>query len=193
MKHSILLLLIPFFSFLNAYGQEENLPKNKLTFGYFGETVTHSGLSIGIEHYPFQTGKYQIILASNIGGFVHKRNNTSLFVRGQWGQRIAFGGGVFLDQFIGLGYLHHFTHGGGSYEVLLPNGAVVETPNSGRPMVMPSISLGTGYDFSRKTKWDVVFFLRPELFWKAPFNGYYLTHLALNTGVIFNLRNGHEK
>lgn len=199
MKNSIssfllfVLLFVSCFIFSSnfSYAQENNLPKTKFMVGYFGETITHIGLNLGIEYYPFQTEKYQIILTSSIGGYTHIRNNTSLFIRQQWGQRITFSSGIFIDQFIGLGYLHNFTHGGQNYEVL-PNGAVVETPNSGRSMIMPSVSLGTGYDFSKKTNKNIVYFLRPELFWKAPFNGYYLTHFALNTGIIFNLHQKHE-
>lgn len=127
-----------------------------------------------------------------MGGYVHIRNNSSLFIREQWGQRVSFNNGIFIDEFIGLGYLHHFTHGGEIYEVL-PNGAVVETPNNGSPMIMPSVGLGTGYDFSKKTKRNIIFFLRPELFWKAPFNGYYLTHFVINTGIIFKIKHTNEK
>jgi hypothetical protein len=192
MKHTTLITLIFFFTFINSYGQESDFPKSRFLLSYFGETITHSGLNMGFEYYPFQSKKYQMILASNLGGYVHIRNNTSLFIREQWGQRINFYCGVFIDEFIGLGYLHQFTHGGDSYEVL-PNGAVVETPNSGSPMIMPSVALGTGYDFSKKTKWNIICFLRPELFWNAPFNGYYLTHFAINTGIIFKPGKKHEK
>ena len=173
-------------------GQENELPKLKMTLGYFGETFTHPGINAGFEYYPFQSDSYQMILASNLGGYVHTRNNTSLFIRGQWGQRVRFNNGFFVDQFIGLGYLHHFTHGGDNYEVL-PNGAVIEISNSGRPMIMPSVAVGTGYDFAKKTSLNLVYFLRPELFWKAPFNGYYLTHVAVNTGFIFKFSKGRSK
>jgi len=186
-KHLFISVLIIFHCLCKlANGQENILPKTKLTFSYFGETITHYGLNMGFEYYLFQSKKYQIILATNMGGYVHIRNNTSLFIREQWGQRVSFNNGIFIDEFIGLGYLHHFTHGGEIYEVL-PNGVVVETPNNGSPMIMPSVGLGTGYDFSKKTKRNIIFFLRPELFWKAPFNGYYLTHFVLNTGVIFKI------
>ncbi|NLD50985.1 MAG: hypothetical protein GX660_27900 [Clostridiaceae bacterium] len=192
MKHSFLIYIVFVFSLVNTYGQGDNLPKTKFTLGYFGETITHTGLIMGMEHYPFQSGKYQMILAADMGGYVHIRNNTSLFVRGKWGQRVTFGSGVFIDEFTGLGYLHHFTHGGDNYEVQ-PNGAVVKTPDSGSPMIMPSLALGTGYDFSKKTTVNMICYLRPELFWKAPFNGYYLTHFALNTGLIFKLSKKNEK
>lgn len=192
MKRSALILQIFFFIVIIARGQGKELPKMKFMLGYYGETFTHSGLNAGIEYYPFQSEKYQMILASNIGGYFHIRNNTSLFIREQWGQRISFGCGVFIDEFIGIGYLHQFTHGGDNFRVL-PNGAVVKTPDSGSPMIMPSVAIGTGYDFSRKTNWNIIFFLRPELFWKAPFNGYYLTHLVINAGIIFKTVKKDEK
>ena len=164
----------------------ERGPKIKFTAGYFGETVTHPGIVLGIEYYPYANDKYQMVLATNAGGYMHVRNNTSLFLRIQWGQRTTFKSGVFIDQFIGLGYLHHFVSGGKVFEVL-PNGAVVSIPNNGRPMVMPSVAVGTGYNLKRSTGINLTIYLRPELFWKAPFNGYYLTHFALNGGFIFKL------
>lgn len=160
--------------------------KIKFTAGYFGETITHAGVLLGIEYCPYGNAKYQMVLATNIGGYVHIRNNTSLFLREQWGQRTTFKSGVFIDQFIGLGYLHHFASGGKIFEVL-PNGAVVNIPNSGRPMIMPSVAVGAGYNLKKVSGINLVVYFRPELFWKAPFNGYYLTHFALNAGFLFKL------
>ncbi len=176
------LLIIGFPSLL--LGQEIKTDKLNFSVGYFGETLTHPGVSVGIEYYPNPPAKFQSILAANLGGYVHVRNNTSLFIRGQWGQRVTFSNGIFIEEFLGLGYLHHFTHGGLQYEIL-PNGAVTTVSNWGKPMIMPVVSAGTGIDFSQKTDCKIKIFLRPELFWKAPFNGYYLTHFALNVGVIF--------
>lgn len=184
MKNIVLLAFIAFCYTLQA--QSDSSDKTKFTLGYYGETITHTGFTLGVEHAFFQNEKYKILIAANAGGYVHIRNNTSLFLRGQWGQRVTFDSGIFLDHFLGIGYLHQFTHGGAIYEVL-PNGAVVETPNNGKSKFMPSIAVGTGYDFSKKGKHDLSVYIRPELFWKAPFNGYYLTHFALNAGIIFNL------
>lgn len=178
------LLVVTVLTSMRVSGQGNPVAGTRFTVGYFGETLSHVGLNVGMEYSPLRAGKYRMILATNVGGYVHRRNNTSLFVRGQWGQRVTFDSGLFVDQFMGLGYLHQFTHGGAQYEVL-PNGAVVGAPNSGRPMIMPSISLGTGYDFSKENKKRPSIYLRPELFWKAPFNGYYLTHFALSTGLLF--------
>ena len=185
MKQSLCLLF--FMSILlPAIGQNARQNKLALNLGYFGETVTHYGINLGVEYYPHQTDRHQMILAGGIGGYVHLRNNSSLFARAQWGQRLNFKSGLFLDQFFGLGYLHQFVHGGDLYEVK-PNGAVVETPNSGQSLIMPSISMGIGYRFTKNNASGMKIYLRPELFWKAPFNGYYLTHFALSTGIIIKL------
>jgi hypothetical protein len=160
--------------------------KLKISAGYFGETLSHLGVILGIEHCPYGNDRYQFLWGTNIGGYVHVRNNTSIFIREHWGQRITFKSGVFIDQFIGLGYLHHFSSGGKIFDIL-PNGAVVNIPNSGRPMIMPSVSVGTGYNIMRSTGINLQIYFRPELFWKAPFNGYYLTHFALNAGFLFKL------
>ncbi len=186
-----ILLAILLLAIIKTNAQELPLKKKKIFVGYFGETLAHPGINLGIEHYPYQTDQYQMILSANIGGYIHKRNNTSIFLRGQWGQRITFENGVLVDSFLGLGYLHHLSHGGAVYEVL-PNGAIVENTANGNSMIMPSVAVGTGYDFSKKTNLDMIIYVRPELFWKAPFNGYYLTHIAINCGLIFNIP-GHEK
>ncbi len=173
-------------SFRHAFCQDNDLNKTSLSLGYFGETITHAGLQAGVEYYPYLSERHQLILGLAAGGYIHPRNNTSLFVRAQWGQRIKFKSGLFLEHFLGLGYLHQFLNGGELYEVL-PNGAVVEKSNTGEPKFMPSVALGFGYDFKSPALSKYSFFVRPELFWKAPFNGYYLTHFALNTGVIIKL------
>jgi len=188
-KLSQICIVLSFFH--ESFGQDVPLNKLAINLGYYGETVTHAGMNVGVEYYPHQSDRHKMILAGNVGGYTHKRNNTSLFIRGQWGQRVEFKSGLFLDQFIGLGYLHQFVHGGGLYEVL-PNGSVVEKSNTGEPKIMPSVALGLGYKFKKDSFNRFEYYFRPELFWKAPFNGYYLTHLAINTGVIINL-NKHEK
>jgi hypothetical protein len=175
-------ILSPFF----VQCRENGKTKTKLTEGYYGETLTHPGMVFGLEHYVYGNDRYQMILSANVGGYEHPRNNTSLFVRGQWGQRVTFKSSFFVDQFIGLGYLHHFASGGKIYDVL-PNGAIVEIANNGRSMIMPSVALGGGYDLAKQTGLNLMIYVRPELFWKAPFNGYYLTHFALNVGLIFKM------
>lgn len=186
MKRLIVLLFILYFPH-SGIGREAGKRNVNIQTGYYGEMVTHPGMTLGMEYSISASPNHQMILSTNMGGYVHPRNNTSLFLREQWGQRVCFRNGVFIEQFIGLGYLHHFAQGGKIYEVL-PNGAVVKVPNNGRPMFMPSVGVGAGYDLGKLTGKKIMLYVRPELFWKAPFNGYYLTHLALNAGLIFNIK-----
>lgn len=173
------------YSFI-GFSQDAELNKASLSIGYFGETVSHPGFQVGLEYYPFSSNRHEIILGVAAGGFVHKRNNTSYFVRIQSGQRIYFKSGLFFEQFLGVGYLRQYVQGGELYEVL-PNGAVVEIHKSGDSKFMPSIALGLGYNFKSDALSRFSVFVRPEIFWIAPFNGYYLTSFALNLGVNFKI------
>ena len=177
-------LLIGALLFSKCVYSQETDPSGTYVFaGYHGETISHPGIQLGVEKQLGGSEKFNSLFALSIGGYVHPRNNTSLFAQAQLGQRIFFRSGLFIDHFIGFGYLHQFVHGGATYEVL-PNGAVVELKNHGQPKFKPSISFGTGYAFKQ---FNAIIYARPEVFWKAPFNGYYLTHLAFNAGLIIKL------
>ena len=184
MKYKILLILL--FSYLLTHAQTEELPTRALTVAYFGETLTHPGLTLGVEHYPLQSPKHQLVWSVSTGAYLHRRNNTSWFIRLQVGQRLMLGRSFVLENFLGLGYLRQFTHGGDVYQVL-PNGAIVENKRAGRGKIMPSVGLGMGYRGINIHGKTIQIFARPEIFWKAPFNGYYLTHFAINIGIIMPL------
>jgi hypothetical protein len=156
------------------------------TAGYFGEVVTHPGAVIGVERYLFTNQKFRFILAGNLGGYVHPRNHSAMFVNVQSGQRITFRSGLFLDQFLGLGYLHTFLHDGDLYQADV-FGNIQKTPNTGRPHVMPSVSVGTGWDLSKGHTGQLLVYVRPQVFWQFPFNNYALVHFALQTGITFQL------
>lgn len=183
MKHKIILLLFVIPIVVDAQEPKEF----RLSLGYYGETLSHPGLNIGIEYGVPNNRKEQMILSLNIGGYLHKKNNTSLFVKAHWAQRYNFNKGLFFEGAMGIGYLHHIAHGGDKFEVK-PNGAIVQVKKYGNPMLMPSVGLGLGWNFfSAHQNRRLSVFVKPELFWKAPFNGYFLTHFAMNGGVIFNL------
>ncbi len=110
MKYKILAVLL--FSSVLAHAQTEELPTRALTVSYFGETLTHPGLTLGIEYYPLQSPKHQLVWSVSTGAYLHRRNNTSWFVRFQVGQRLILGRGFVLENFLGLGYLRQRTHGG---------------------------------------------------------------------------------
>jgi hypothetical protein len=103
------------------------------------------------------------------------------------GQRLNFRSGLLLEQSIGIGYLHTLLNGGPVYEVK-DNGVVSKSSNSGRSHLMPSVSLGFGWNVARSEKLPLLLFVRPKVFWQYPFNGYALPHLALQAGVTKSIR-----
>jgi hypothetical protein len=118
-----------------------------------------------------------------LGGYVHKRNHTALFTNLQIGQRYQFNSGFYIEQYIGLGYLRSYLNGDGIYEVS-SGGMVNKVSNIGQGYKMSMISVGAGWDFSQNRHAKPLrLFIRPTLFWQAPFNGYSLPHIALQTGV----------
>jgi hypothetical protein len=147
--------------------------------------ITHPGATLGIERYLLQDKRYRIFLGANLGMYTHTRNHTAYFINIQSGQRLTTGSGLFFDQSIGIGYLRSYLNGGDIFEVDAFRG-VYESKNSGRGHVMPSVSLGTGWDFSKKNIANLAVFVRPQVFWQYPFNNYSLVHLALQTGLTFH-------
>jgi hypothetical protein len=156
--------------------------RSAITMGYFGETITHPGFFAGYEHNLRPQNRYQLFLSFTLGGYAHRRNHTGLFSEVQLGQRLNFRSGLLLEQSIGIGYLHTFLNGGPVYEVN-DNGVVSKSRNPGRSHLMPSVSLGFGWNVARSEALPLLLFVRPKVFWQYPFNGYALPHLALQAGV----------
>ncbi len=158
-----------------------------ISLAYFGEFVTHPGVTISAERYLFNNGTYQVFVGAQAGGYVHRRNHTGLFVGLETGHRITMKSGLFFDQHLGLGYLHTFLNGGDVFEADALRGAY-EVKDGGRGHVMPSVSVGTGWTFrdgAGQPRWSV--FARPVVFWQYPFNNYALVHPALQAGATYLL------
>lgn len=167
---------------LQAQEAQLKTGRSAVTMGYFGETITHPGFFAGYEHNLMPQKSYQLFLTLTLGGYVHKRNHTGLFSEVALGQRFNFRSGFFLDQSVGIGYLHTLLNGGAVYEVK-DNGVVSKSSNLGRSHFMPSVSLGFGWNVAHSEKPPLLLFVRPKVFWQYPFNGYVLPHLALQAGI----------
>jgi hypothetical protein len=173
-------MLLPYA--LQAQQAQQKTGRSAVTVGYFGETITHPGFFAGYEHNIMPQSRYQLFLTLTLGGYVHRRNHTGLFSEVGLGQRLNFRSGLLLEQSIGIGYLGTFLNGGPVYEVN-DNGAVSKSSNPGRSHLMPSVSLGFGWNVARQEELPLLLFVRPKVFWQYPFNNYALPHLALQAGV----------
>lgn len=178
----LLLILSPYKTVMAQ--QTGALPayKTGVSVSYFGDLITHPGAVVSVEQ-SILPGRYQLVGSLNLGGYIHKRNHTALFTNLQIGQRYRFRSGFYLEQFVGLGYFRSYLNGDGIYEVS-STGVASQAANPGRGYVMPIINVGAGWDLShRRNAIPLRLFVRPTLFWQAPFNGYSLPHLALQVGA----------
>jgi hypothetical protein len=173
-------MLLPYA--VQAQEAQQKTGRSAVTVGYFGETITHPGLFAGYERNLMPSNRYQLFLSFTLGGYAHRRNHTGLFSEVQLGQRLNFRSGLLLEQSIGIGYLHTLLNGGPVYEVNA-DGAVSKSRNPGRSHVMPSVSLGFGWNVARSENLPLLLFVRPRVFWQYPFNNYALPHLALQAGL----------
>jgi hypothetical protein len=151
---------------------------------YFGELMLHPGVLFGVEYrlapsVSTVTPRTRLLLAGNLGGYVHVRNHVGALADAELGVRHGFGSGPFVDAFAGLGYLHTVL-AAPVYEVS-DDGRVSRVSDFGRPAFMPVISLGTGYETR-----TLAAFLRVETFGQYPFNRHLLPHAALLLGLRFS-------
>ena len=156
-----------------------------LTANYFGETVLHGGATVGAEAYLMERGSYKMILAPNIGWYLHPRNHHGAFVDLQWGGRLTADFGLFGDAFLGLGYFHRFPDGD-IYQVE-EDGTLDGQANTGNPNLMGSAYLGVGWDLEKNGVAPLNLHLRFGGFGEWPFTAtdVILPHFVTQAGLAY--------
>jgi len=153
-------------------------PRLTFSLAYFGEFLFHPGAMGGVEYSLLDRPWGTLFVTGNLGLYVHVRNHVGVFVDSEFGYRHTFGSGYELEALAGLGYLHTFL-AAPVYEVD-DAGHVDKVVNGGRPHIMPTFSVGTGWRFEH-----VAPFLRVQAFGEYPFNRHLLMHFALLLGARF--------
>ena len=128
----------------------------------------HPGFSIGTE-YRYSEGKLGCIYQSlHTGYYFNKYNARGLYIQTELGYRYTADFGLFGDLTLGAGYLHSFH----PKEVFKLNsqGEYEKAKDKGKPGAIILVSLGLGYDFSRKFSWPVSFFFRFQPYFQTPYN-----------------------
>jgi len=148
---------------------------------YLGELLLHPGLLVGAEYRLAPSAAASprgplLLLAGNVGSYVHVRNHVGVMADAELGFRYGFRSGWFADGFAGLGYLHTFL-AAPVYEVD-DAGHVEHVTDFGRPAFMQVLSAGGGFE-----KHGLAGFARFETFGQYPFNQHLLPHFALVLGV----------
>ena len=148
-----------------------------LTASYLGETGTHPGLVLGVDLSLLHLGMaHELFVRGLLGGYVHSRLYWALFAGGEIGWRSTASFGLRGEVALGVAYLH--TVLASPVYAVGSDGQVTATSDLGRPGVMPSASLGVGWDFGRRTRFPLTVMLRPIVFWQVPVNQTALVHFG---------------
>ena len=136
-----------------------------------GEFLTHPGVVVGLEH-PVSE---HVVLAWNLGTYVHVRNTVGAFTDLEAGARHEFPSRLVLEGFAGVGYLHTFVQGP---VYVVEDDAVERVTDPGRPSFMPTLRFGVAAAREKLTP-----FVNVQGFGQYPFNTQVLPHMALVVGV----------
>lgn len=148
--------------------------------GYFGETGVYPGVVLELEYETYRSEHLSTISRATAGYYAHPRSHSALFMDIQQGLRRTFNSGIIIESSIGLGVMLSYYN----EEVykLTESGEFEETSRVARPDLMPSITLGLGYDFSNDKEYRRMAWVRPKMFWQYPYNTLALPHLSLQIG-----------
>ena len=135
--------------------------------GYFGQTVTHPGIVLEMEYETYKSSTMSLPFRVDLGFYSHPRNHMGLFLDINYGFRRYFDSGLFLEESIGIGVL-----GSALNDAVFKvdeNGIVSEGSKLNPPQLMPSLTLGIGYNLTNKNENSMnLIWLRPKISWQIP-------------------------
>jgi hypothetical protein len=189
-------LLFALLYMQNSYSQMETKPKEKKStfsqfiyhekvafkLNYFGELGLHPGLEIGTDYTLSKRNWITVHWDTNLGGYWHRWNNTSLFLGTTIGARLPIWS-MFLDLNIGAGYMHSFAAGTIYQESA--DGGVEKAPNFGSSHFRPSFSALIGWDGTRKSNIPLTIHIGAEAYFQSNFNHIFLPHVAAKVGITY--------
>ena len=152
-------------------------PPLALTASYFGEVGTHPGLALGVDYTLAHLGDaHEVFVRGQVGGYLHPRLYWAAFAGGEVGWRSTTSFGLRGEVALGLAYLHTIL--ASPVYAVGSDGQATATTDLGHPGVMPSATLGVGWDFGRRTGVPLAVMLRPIVFWQFPVNQSALVHFG---------------
>ena len=187
---SLQLTILAFICSLQVFAQERNslkVPfkeKIALKMEYFGELVLHPGLSVGLDYTVTKNNWVTIHWDFDLGGYWHRWNNTSAFLKSSIGSRFAIGS-AFVDINLGAGYMHSWA--AGDLYQRAKDGGVEKAANKGHSHFMSTASLLFGWDRSRRQKLPWSIYFGPEVYLQSSFNHIFLPHVAAKLGITYKL------
>lgn len=159
----------------------------KIGVGYFGETVNNAGFVLELEREHRFSPSASLPIRLNVGYYAHQRNHKGIFTDINVGFRKYFSSGLFLEESIGIGVIQTMVNGEDGVFEVDDDGTVRETSRFNQPDLMPSITLGIGYQMDGGGALPSSIWLRPKVFWQYPQEQYSAYHIAVQVGMSWDL------
>ncbi len=153
-----------------------------ISIAYFGETLTHPGVSIGGGYTLLSRAWFSLHTGPTMGYYLHIRNHHALFGAVNLGLRATTTKGFFGELGGGVGYLHTWL-AGAVYE--LKGDRFVEVRQSGRPHLMVHGDVGFGWDYLPRRHIPVSWFFKIGCFGEYPYNTFMMPHFFVRIGVAY--------
>ena len=176
--------------------QAQSLRPKSISASYFGETVTHPGLKIGVTYQlkfwdktkTRKNGDKRIIqrcieLSPGIGFFYHKDYQTGLFVLPEWSYSRKNAKGNFLTAGIGAGYMRTFIPN--VYD--LNSNGEIESNDAGYNYFLTNYSITFGKDLSVKKMIPISIYIKPQLMYALTNDTNGISYFALELGASYKL------
>jgi hypothetical protein len=182
--------------------QGQNFRPQSIYASYFGETVTHPGLKVGINHQLKswdrtkikKSGNEKVIqksidLSPSIGLFYHSNYQTGLFVLPELSYSRKNAKGNYMTYAIGAGYMRTFIPN--VYD-LNSNGEIKKI-HVGYNYFITNYSITFGKDLSIKKKIPLSIYIKPQLIYAIPNYSKGIKYFALEIGVNYRLTKNETK
>lgn len=190
------LVIIFFMALKSLLAQSDSSKCIGLSLSYFGESITHPGIAVGLEYELWskygmrvkKSGKridrkHKVVLNGNLDTYFHKRNHVGVLLNGEAGYKYIRKKGFFYEGAAGIGYFHTFLQGD-TYVVSDAN-EVSRVKLASQSNFSCSMWCGIGKDYSFKEGKPWAWKLLTGWFLQYPFGASKLWHTAAEVGVIY--------
>lgn len=177
-----------FLSLLIAGTILQGISQTKLNIGgaYFGDALTNPGVMVELERETYFSKDFSLPLRANVGFFSTKEFNSFLLDIHK-GFRKYHKSGFFWEQSVGIGVIaNYYTHDNFWFIDNLSN--VVKLKKGANLGFSPSITIGGGYNISKKEGTQHLIWIRPKIYWNFGIRGLHLPYAALQIGYSYNLK-----
>ncbi len=202
--HSTSILCICVTITLSFYGNhskcQEITQQVTVNVSYFGKTISHPGLKIGIE-YPLMVVDVEklkksgvaipktksIFLTGNLIYNHHRRYNSIVLVNTEIGYRITRKKGFKMGVLLGFGGLRTIIDED-TYQVS-DQGKIKLIRHPGQWGFAPSLSFELGKDMGFQKSLPWAYHLKPSFYFQIPYNHSFLMNFVLEFGVSYRIIN----